>query len=109
VVMGGIFLKCVRDVDTVIRYGGDEFVIILVDADYDSGFMVADRIRASVEENIFLHDEGLEVRVTVSIGLATYPVHTKGKKELIRMADMAMYSAKDASRNAVFLAPLPGG
>ncbi len=107
--MGGILLKCVRDVDTVIRYGGDEFVIILVDADYDSGFMVADRIRASVEENIFLHEEGLEVKVTVSIGLATYPVHTKGKKELIRMADMAMYSAKDASRNAVFLAPLPGG
>ncbi|MFQ5442167.1 MAG: diguanylate cyclase [Thermodesulfobacteriota bacterium] len=105
---GAILLKCVRDVDTVIRYGGDEFVIILVDADYDSGFMVADRIRASVEENAFLRDEGLEVKVTVSIGLATYPVHTKGKKELIRMADMAMYSAKDASRNAVFLAPLPG-
>ncbi|GMR04658.1 MAG: diguanylate cyclase [Thermodesulfobacteriota bacterium] len=106
--VGSILLTCVREVDTVIRYGGDEFVVILVDADYDPGFVVAERIRASVENNKFLRDAGLEIRVTVSIGVATYPVHTKGKEELIRMADMAMYSAKDASRNAVFLAPMPG-
>lgn len=107
--VGKILLKCVREVDTVIRYGGDEYVIILVDADENSAFKVADRIRATIEKNQFLAEDGLDIRVTTSIGIATYPVHTKDKDELLKMADKAMYSAKGISKNLVYLAPISEG
>jgi len=103
-----ILLNCVREIDTVIRYGGDEYVVIAVDADYEVALTVAERIRGSIEEHSFLADEGLDIKVTASIGVATYPLHTKDKVELLKAADKAMYRAKDLSRNVVYLAPLPG-
>ncbi|MBE9528586.1 MAG: diguanylate cyclase [Proteobacteria bacterium] len=106
--VGGILKSAIREVDTAIRYGGDEYVVILVDADCESGFQVAERIRASVEEQTFLHSEGLDLKITVSIGVATYPVHTTEKSELLRIADSAMYTAKKSARNMVFLYPVPG-
>ncbi len=105
--VGKIILKCVREVDTVIRYGGDEYVVILVDADYDVAMRVADRIRVSIEQEHFITEESLDIRITASIGVATYPIHTKDKKELLKIADKAMYRAKDISRNVVYLAPMP--
>ncbi|MBI5970704.1 MAG: diguanylate cyclase [Deltaproteobacteria bacterium] len=104
-----VILKAVREVDTVIRYGGDEFVVVLVDADYDVSLRVAERIRSSIEDKTFLEEDGLNVRITASIGVATYPIHTRDKKELLQMADKAMYRAKDISRNAIYVAPVPGG
>jgi len=105
---GKILLKCVREVDTVIRYGGDEYVVVLVDADYHVASRVAERIRSTIENTSFLSEEGLDIRITASIGIATYPVHTRDKKELLKIADKAMYRAKDMSRNTVYIAPLPG-
>lgn len=105
--VGKIILKCVREVDTVIRYGGDEYVVILVDADYNVAMMVANRIRASIEAQRFLEEDALDIRITASIGVATYPIHTRDKKELLKIADKAMYRAKDISRNVVYLAPVP--
>lgn len=104
-----IIKQCVRDFDTVIRYGGDEYVVILVDADYNVGYKVADRIRLTIEKMRFLLSEGFDIHVTASIGIATYPVHTTDKQELLKLADKAMYRAKDISRNVVFLAPVPEG
>jgi len=105
--VGKILLKCVREVDTVIRYGGDEYVVILVDADYGVAMRVADRIRASIEQEHFIAEESLDIRITASLGVATYPIHTRDKKELLKIADKAMYRAKDLSRNVVYLAPIP--
>ncbi|MBI5236332.1 MAG: diguanylate cyclase [Deltaproteobacteria bacterium] len=105
--VGKLILKCVREVDTVIRYGGDEYVVILVDADFNVAERIAERIRSSTEKQRFLEDEGSDIRLTVSIGLAAYPVHTRDKLEIIKIADQAMYRAKNASKNAVFLAPVP--
>jgi diguanylate cyclase (GGDEF)-like protein len=107
--VGRIILKCVREVDTVVRYGGDEFVIVLGDAAYEVASKVAERIRLAIERCRFMLDEGLDIRVTASIGVATYPLHTKDKKELLKIADRAMYRAKDISRNCVFLEPIPEG
>ncbi len=106
--VGRIILKSVREIDTVVRYGGDEYVIVLVDADYKLGYRAADRIRAAIAGHSFLKDDGLDIRITASIGMATYPIHTKDKKELLKIADRAMYRAKDISRNTVYLAPVPG-
>ncbi len=105
--MGETILRCVREVDTVVRYGGDEYVVILVDAGYDQALLIAERIRSTVEETVFQKEEGLNIKLTVSIGVATYPVHTRDRKQLIKIADKAMYKAKDAAKNCVYLAPVP--
>lgn len=106
--LGHLLLKCVREVDTVIRYGGDEFVIILADADHKAAMRVANRIRTTIERHEFIQEEErLVLRVTASIGVATYPTHTRDMRELLKTADKAMYKAKDLSRNTVFLAPVP--
>ncbi len=105
--VGEILLKCVREVDTVIRYGGDEFTVVLIETDHDVAFKVAERMRRTIEKNTFMKNEGLNLKITVSIGLATYPSHAQDKKDLIHMADTAMYAGKNRSRNTVYIAPLP--
>ena len=70
----GVLLKqSVREEDTVIRYGGDEYTLILVETDAAGAAVVAERIRKLIEEHAFLADEGLDIRVTASLGCACYP------------------------------------
>lgn len=102
--VSNLLLHCVRDIDTVIRYGGDEYTIVLVDTDEKTAFKVADRIRQTIEEHPFLEDENLSLNITASIGLATYPNHAGSKKSLLDMADQAMYHGKNRSRNTVYIA-----
>jgi two-component system cell cycle response regulator len=98
----------VRDRDTVFRYGGDEFVAVLSGCDLQTATMVAERVRASVEATIFQKDESLNIRITVSIGVALYPDHAKSREDVVSAADHAMYKAKNRTRNSVFIAPMPG-
>lgn len=102
--MGRHLKKYVRETDTVFRYGGDEFIAVLSPCDLVTAKQVAERIRASVERKEFLAAEGLRIKFTVSIGVALFPEHASTKKEIIDAADHAMYGAKKASRNSVFLA-----
>ncbi|MGE0615423.1 MAG: diguanylate cyclase [Bacteriovoracia bacterium] len=95
--------KHVRDTDTVFRYGGDEFVAVLTPCDLAMAQTVAERIRKSVEKNTFLAREGLNIHFTVSIGVAMFPDHATSKKDIIEMADKAMYHAKKLSRNRVYV------
>lgn len=104
--VGELLTECVREIDTVVRYGGDEFTIILVDTDHEIAQKVANRIRMNIEKKEFLQTEGLSLHVTASIGIATYPRHASDKKELLDIADRAMYFGKNKSRNTVYLAPL---
>ncbi len=99
-----LLLKCVREVDYVIRYGGDEYTVVLVDTDHKTAFNVADRIRKTIQAHTFLEDENMALKVTASIGLATYPTHAGSKRELLDMADKAMYYGKNRSRNTVYIA-----
>jgi diguanylate cyclase (GGDEF)-like protein len=68
--------------------------------------MVAERIRQSVEQCAFLDKEGLNLRFTVSIGVALFPDNAKSKKEIIEAADQAMYDAKKTARNHVSVATI---
>lgn len=104
--VGELLIECVREIDTVVRYGGDEFTLILVDTDHEIAQKVANRIRMNIEKKAFLQTEGLSLHVTASIGIATYPHHASDKKELLDMADRAMYFGKNKSRNTVYMAPL---
>lgn len=94
----------VRDEDVVIRYGGDEFTVVLPRTGSAAAREVAERIRCAIKEHRFLGREGGTIRLTVSIGIATYPDDAKTREELIDQADRAMYRGKEATRDTVYLA-----
>lgn len=101
---GALVKKSVREVDTVIRYGGDEYTVILVETDFAETAMVAERIRAGVEAHRFMEKEGYDIRLTACLGHASYPKDAKTKQELLDMADQAMYRGKRGGKNLVFAA-----
>ena len=87
--------KSVREDDQVIRFGGEEFVVILPNTPRSQGVLIAKRIQARLAE---LSDTGLARPLTVSIGIASYPEDAGDRMELLRRADMAMYRAKSMGR-----------
>jgi len=89
-----------RDYDVVFRYGGDEFVICLQDADKSKALAIADRLLKSIEAHFFQAVEWKQP-ITVSIGVAAYPGDASTLSALIGEADCAMYQAKQAGRNRV--------
>lgn len=97
----------VRDTDSLVRYGGDEFVAVLTPCDLATGQIVAERIRKGIEKTDFLKDDGISLKITVSIGVAVYPDHAQSKEEVMEAADHMMYAAKNQGRNRVFVANIP--
>ena len=95
---------CVRQVDTVARYGGDEFTILLVDTGERVGRIIAERIRQSVERHAFEAGAGRTLRLSCSLGVATYPAHGRTREALLDASDKAMYRAKSLGRNRVVTA-----
>lgn len=89
----------IRDIDALARYGGEEFVLILPETDAEGALKTAEKIRAAVGEIAFEGEPPLTV--TVSIGVATYPIHGSDQDALLGHADAAMYSAKASGRNRV--------
>jgi diguanylate cyclase (GGDEF)-like protein len=96
-----VLLTCIRQVDTLARYGGDEFTILLPDTEHASGMAVAERIRATVAEFRFEDGRGAPIHLEISIGVATYPDHGDARDGLLDAADKAMYLAKSQGRNCV--------
>ncbi|CAM9102205.1 unnamed protein product [Discosporangium mesarthrocarpum] len=92
---------CVRQVDTLARYGGDEFTILLVDTPHEIALKVAERIRTAVEAHLFEAGREGTLRLTISIGVATCPNHGETREPLLDAADKAMYRAKSQGRNKV--------
>jgi diguanylate cyclase (GGDEF)-like protein len=88
----------VRSIDFVARYGGEEFAVILPQVDLEGALVVAERIRRSAE-NYELVFNGHKERVTLSIGVATYPDDASNREQLIDHADKALYLAKRTGRN----------
>jgi diguanylate cyclase (GGDEF)-like protein len=102
--VGEVLRTCVRETDTVVRYGGDEFVVVLVETNAQEALFVAERMRKMIEGKTFGADFGLSLRLTISIGIAAFPEHASTKQNLLNMADQAMYRGKDSTRNVVYLA-----
>ncbi len=92
----------VRKLDIVSRYGGDEFVIILPQTSREVSFLVAERLRRLIEDNVFLKHESYAISLTASFGVASYPYNAKTKEDLLRLADKAMYSGKFLTKNMVY-------
>jgi two-component system cell cycle response regulator len=110
-----VFQENVRESDYLLRFGGDEFVAILPSTTLQGAIAVAERIRNAFDTNRFdvrattniLAAHNLQV--TTSIGVATYPDCATSYDDLVQRADDAMYSAKHAGKNQVFIVPLLGG
>lgn len=97
----------VRDIDLVSRYGGEEFVIIMPDADIEVALSVAERVRALVADAPFEIAGGdKSLTVTISVGVATTRDPTETTESLVGRADEALYSAKARGRNCVSSAEL---
>jgi diguanylate cyclase (GGDEF)-like protein len=92
---------CTRRGDTVARFGGEEFMLILPETPAAGALHLAENIRATVEETVFTIEGGKEVRATVSIGLARFPDHGKSAEALIAAADGALYRSKQSGRNRI--------
>jgi diguanylate cyclase (GGDEF)-like protein len=92
-----------REVDSVVRYGGDEFIVILLSSDASAGVAVAERIRKRVERYPFMTDQGIELSLTCSIGVATFPDHARCKEQLMHLADDSMYQGKRSGKNKVMV------
>jgi len=95
----------VRGIDKVVRYGGDEFCIVLPETDTQGAYQVADRIRNTIAQRPFRITDNVQVNLTGSIGIASFPAHASSKDELVRNADKAMFIIKNQSKNAIAVAP----
>ncbi len=93
-----------RDIDVIARYGGDEFVVVLPETDVDTTYRISQRLQQAVREYDFLTEEDLKIKLSASFGIAGYPVHAKNKKDLILLADKAMYQAKYGGRDRICIA-----
>ncbi len=94
----GRLAGCIREADTVARFGGDEFTLILQDiGGADDAAKVAQKIVSTLSEPFFA--EGGDIFIGASVGLTLYPDDGHDTETLIRHADMAMYRAKEAGRN----------
>ena len=100
--VGALLKQSVREVDTVVRYGGDEYTVILGETGLTGSAIVAERIRKSIETHHFLAEDGYDIRITASLGYSCYPEDTRSKLELLEMADQAMYYGKSVGKNVVY-------
>jgi len=92
----------VRQSNVVARYGGDEFAVLMPEASTDRAEVLAERLRATIESDLYLAAH----RVTASFGIATFPVHGPTQEEILGVADSGMYLAKHHQGNCVRVASL---
>jgi len=93
--------RCLRNVDTLARYGGEELVAVLPETPRPEGIAVAERLRQAVEAERF-ESAGRRVPVTISLGVAVGPRPlVESPHELLKLADAALYRAKESGRNQV--------
>ncbi|MCU7829291.1 MAG: diguanylate cyclase [Candidatus Thiodiazotropha sp. (ex Myrtea sp. 'scaly one' KF741663)] len=91
----------IRSTDYAARYGGEEFVVVLSETSLTQAEEVAERLCEQVAGYPVSVKEAKEIKLTISIGIATFPDHAESWEELLKAADMAMYAAKKAGRNQV--------
>lgn len=90
--IGKIIMDSVRETDIVGRYGGEEFLVVLNNITSEDAIKIAEKTRTNIESALI---PGIERKVTVSIGISHYPLHSAFKDELITKADQALYYAKE--------------
>jgi len=101
--VAGVLQSNVREIDLIARYGGEEFCILLPEADKTGAHLVGERIRKVIEDRVInAYDE--KARITLSMGISSFPQDSGSETELIENADKALYEAKESGRNRICLA-----
>jgi len=93
-----IMTKSVRESDVVVRFGGEEFLIFLINADKKNSFEIAENIRKRVESSS-IKINGTSINVTISIGVSEFSGNDNNFDKAIKLADLALYKAKNSGRN----------
>ena len=105
--VGAVIKQALRAGDVGARFGGEEFAAFLLDADYDQGLVAAERVRSGIEKHVFpavrrgSTDEPRTHRITISLGVASFPEDGRDPIQLVELADSALYRAKRSGRNCV--------
>lgn len=99
--VGFLLRAAVRETDYPARYGGDEFVVVLPQTERAAAEQLAEKLRVLIEEHTFLQEEGINVSLGASVGVAAYPTDARTKADLIRTADERMYADKATRKTQV--------
>ena len=91
------------ETDATFRYGGEEFLILLRELNIEQAKKIGERIRMNLELEPIEIGNGKYAKVTVSCGLAQYPIHSEDVWEVIELADKALYKAKRKGKNNVVM------
>lgn len=112
--VGAVIKSALRAGDVGARFGGEEFAAFLLDADYGQGLIAAERVRLAIEKHEFpavrrgSTEPQRTHRITISIGVASFPEDGRDPIQLVEMADSALYRAKRSGRNCVCAYKPPG-
>jgi two-component system cell cycle response regulator len=97
-------IKSVRSVDLAVRWGGEEFLVVMPETDLANAAAVAERLRAAIAKDLFtVRSSGGKLAVTISVGVAAAIAGGDHRDRLLKRADDALYSAKSAGRNRVIV------
>ncbi|MBN2366578.1 MAG: sensor domain-containing diguanylate cyclase [Calditrichaeota bacterium] len=99
--IGETIRKSLRSEDILIKYGGDEYVILLPGSNKNRAVSLIKSVQKNLRESSFLKKEKKPLRVTASFGIAVYPDDAKSQKELLLMADDSMYQIKNSGKNGI--------
>lgn len=104
--LSGVLERTLRSSDVACRYRGEQFTLILPESNVQRAFLTAERVRRNVEKNPFVMREGQEpMNITVSAGVAEYPIHGRDANTLLESAEAALKLAKEQGKNRVCLPP----
>ncbi|MCC7492315.1 MAG: diguanylate cyclase [Fimbriimonadaceae bacterium] len=99
--LAGLLRRYARKDDVIARYGGEEFVTLLVETDGPGAVLAGERIRQAAEAQEFEIGDGRVLRLTISVGTASFPPDGDDREGLLQRADLALYAAKHGGRNRV--------
>lgn len=98
--------------DSLVRYGGDEFIILMPHCSQEEALLVVRHLRRTINSTLFLQKEGVNLRLTASYGIATLPQDAQDRETLLRIADRAMFRSKGRGKDGIMvgreLTPAPG-
>ncbi|UCG29457.1 MAG: diguanylate cyclase [candidate division WOR-3 bacterium] len=100
-IVGERMTQVVRKNDVIVRYGGDEYIVLLPNAEKKTALIIAERIRVAISRDPFYAFGNKKFSITVTLGVAAYPEDAKTRDDLIGKADKAMYEGKMSGRNKV--------